>query len=69
MMSPGAVAEMEASFDDIARDLRTEVGERLDGREALRRGVTPRLGHGQAILSRGQGGQMRPAGAGASRVV
>ena len=34
MLSPGAVAEMEASFDDIARDLRTEAGERLDGREA-----------------------------------
>ena len=33
MLSPGAVAEMEASFDEIARDLRTEVGERLGGRE------------------------------------
>jgi nucleotide-binding universal stress UspA family protein len=34
MMSPGAVAEMEASFDEVERDLRTEVGKQLDGREA-----------------------------------
>jgi nucleotide-binding universal stress UspA family protein len=33
MLSAGAVAEMEASFDEIARDLRTEVAERLGGRE------------------------------------
>jgi nucleotide-binding universal stress UspA family protein len=33
MMSPGAVAEMEVSFDELEQDLRTEVGERLRGRE------------------------------------
>lgn len=31
MLSPGAVAEMEASFDEIARDLRIAAGERLRG--------------------------------------
>ena len=31
MLSPGAVAEMEVSFDEIAQDLRTEVRERLGG--------------------------------------
>ncbi len=33
MLSPGAVAEMEASFDDIARELRTTAGEQLRGRQ------------------------------------
>ncbi len=33
MMSPGAVAEMEVSFDEIARDLRAQAGEQLRGRE------------------------------------
>jgi nucleotide-binding universal stress UspA family protein len=33
MMSPGAVAEMEVDFDEIARDLRTAAGEQLSGRE------------------------------------
>jgi nucleotide-binding universal stress UspA family protein len=33
MMSPGAVAEMEVSFDEIARDLHAEAGEQLRGRE------------------------------------
>jgi nucleotide-binding universal stress UspA family protein len=33
MMSPGAVAEMEVSFEEIARDLRTAAGEQLRGRE------------------------------------
>ncbi|HEX9353877.1 MAG TPA: universal stress protein [Streptosporangiaceae bacterium] len=32
-LSPGAVAEMEASFDDIARELRTAAGEQLRDRE------------------------------------
>jgi nucleotide-binding universal stress UspA family protein len=31
MMSPGALAEMENSFDEIERDLRTAVAERLRG--------------------------------------
>lgn len=29
-LSPGAVAEMEADFDDMAKDLRASAGERLD---------------------------------------
>jgi nucleotide-binding universal stress UspA family protein len=33
MLSPGAVAEMEADFDDIAQELRTAAGEQLSGRE------------------------------------
>ena len=33
MLSPGAVSEMEASFDDIARDLHTAASEQLRGRE------------------------------------
>jgi nucleotide-binding universal stress UspA family protein len=33
MMSSGAVAEMEVSFDEIEQDLRTEVGKQLGGRE------------------------------------
>ena len=33
MLSPGAVAEMEVSFDEIARDLHTAAGEQLRGRE------------------------------------
>jgi len=33
MMSPGAVAEMEVSFDEIARDLHTAADEQLRGRE------------------------------------
>jgi len=33
MLSAGAVAEMEASFGDVAQELRTEAGERLGGRE------------------------------------
>ena len=33
MLSPGAVGEMEASFDDIARDLRTAASEQLRDRE------------------------------------
>jgi len=33
MMSPGAVAEMEVSFDEIARDLHTAADERLRDRE------------------------------------
>ena len=33
MLSPGAVAEMEASFDDIAGELRTAASEQLRGRE------------------------------------
>ena len=32
-VSPGAMAELEANFDDIARELRTAVGERLRDRE------------------------------------
>jgi nucleotide-binding universal stress UspA family protein len=32
-LSPGAVAELEANFDDIARELYTAVGERLRDRE------------------------------------
>ena len=32
-LSPGAIAELEANFDDIARELRTAVGERLRDRE------------------------------------
>ena len=32
-LSPGAIAEMEASFDDVARELRTAAGEQLGGRE------------------------------------
>ena len=33
MLSPGAVAEMEASFDEIERDLRTTAAEQLRGLE------------------------------------
>jgi nucleotide-binding universal stress UspA family protein len=33
MMSAAAVAEMEVSFDEIERDLRTAAGEQLRGRE------------------------------------
>ena len=33
MLSPGAVSEMEASFDDIARDLHTAASEQLRDRE------------------------------------
>ena len=33
MLSPGAVAEMEVSFDEIARDLHTAAGEQLRDRE------------------------------------
>jgi nucleotide-binding universal stress UspA family protein len=33
MMSPGAVAEMEVSFDEIARDLQTAADEQLRDRE------------------------------------
>ena len=33
MLSPGAVAEMEAAFDEIAQELRTAAGEQLRGRE------------------------------------
>ena len=33
MMSPGAIAEMEVSFDEIARDLHSEAGEQLRGHE------------------------------------
>jgi len=33
MLSPGAITEMQASFDDIARELRTTAGEQLRGRE------------------------------------
>jgi nucleotide-binding universal stress UspA family protein len=33
MMSPGAVAGMEGSFDEIERDLRVQASEQLDGRE------------------------------------
>ena len=33
MMSPGAVGEMEVTFDDIARDLRTAAEEQLRDRE------------------------------------
>jgi nucleotide-binding universal stress UspA family protein len=32
-LSAGAVAEMEASFGDVAQELRTDVSERLGGRE------------------------------------
>jgi nucleotide-binding universal stress UspA family protein len=32
-LSPGAVAEMEASFDDVARELHTAASEQLAGRE------------------------------------
>jgi nucleotide-binding universal stress UspA family protein len=32
-LSPGAVTELEADFDDVERELRTMVGERLRGRE------------------------------------
>jgi nucleotide-binding universal stress UspA family protein len=33
MLSPGAVAEMEASFDDVAQELYTAASEQLRGRE------------------------------------
>lgn len=33
MLSPGAVAGMEATFDEIARDLHAQASEQLDGRE------------------------------------
>ena len=33
MLSPGAVTEMEASFDDIARELHTAASEQLRDRE------------------------------------
>jgi nucleotide-binding universal stress UspA family protein len=33
MLSPGATAEMEASFDEVERDLRAQAGEQLSGRE------------------------------------
>jgi nucleotide-binding universal stress UspA family protein len=33
MLSPGAVAEMEVTFDDIARELRTAASEQLRDRE------------------------------------
>jgi len=33
MMSSGAVAEMEVSFDEIEQDLRTSAGKQLGGRE------------------------------------
>jgi nucleotide-binding universal stress UspA family protein len=33
MMSAGAVAEMEVSFDELEQDLRTEAGEQLRGHE------------------------------------
>jgi nucleotide-binding universal stress UspA family protein len=33
MLSPGATAEMELSFDEVERDLRAQAGEQLDGRE------------------------------------
>jgi nucleotide-binding universal stress UspA family protein len=33
MLSAGAVAEMEASFDDVARELHTAASEQLRGRE------------------------------------
>jgi len=33
MLSAGAVAEMEANFDDIARELRTVASEQMRGRE------------------------------------
>ena len=33
MLSPGAVAEMEASFEDVARELRTAASEQLRDRE------------------------------------
>ena len=33
MMSAGAVAEMEVSFDELEQDLRTQAGEQLRGRE------------------------------------
>jgi nucleotide-binding universal stress UspA family protein len=33
MLSPGAVAEMEATFDEIAQELRTQAGEQLRGHE------------------------------------
>ena len=33
MLSPGAVAEMEADFDDVAQELRTAAAEQLRGRE------------------------------------
>jgi nucleotide-binding universal stress UspA family protein len=32
MMSPGAIAEMEADFDEIEKDLRAQAGEQLRGR-------------------------------------
>ena len=33
MMSAGAIAEMESSFDEMARDLRAQASEQLRGRE------------------------------------
>jgi nucleotide-binding universal stress UspA family protein len=33
MLSPGATAEMEASFDEVEQDLRAQAGEQLSGRE------------------------------------
>jgi nucleotide-binding universal stress UspA family protein len=33
MMSADAIVEMEASFDEVARDLRVQAGEQLHGRE------------------------------------
>jgi nucleotide-binding universal stress UspA family protein len=33
MLSPGATAEMEASFDEVEQDLRAQASEQLSGRE------------------------------------
>src|SRR5258708_38612130 len=43
MLSPGAITEMEASFDDIARELHTAASEQLRDREERWR-VEPRQG-------------------------
>src|SRR6266568_4810095 len=40
MLSAGAVAEMEANFDDIARELHTVASEQLGGREPHRMACT-----------------------------
>lgn len=46
MMSPDAVAEMEVTFDEIARDLHAQASEQLRGREERWR-----FGRGQGALT------------------
>jgi nucleotide-binding universal stress UspA family protein len=58
MLSAGAVGEMEADFDDIARELHTAASEQLRGREERwrferRQGVIPDELIGAAVGIRG----------------